>query len=369
MEIERRFIVTEWKPSVLDGLRPQQIRQGYIPTPPDRSVSIRIVDDAKAWYRPKFGKGISRDDSRECAMDVRLARSQLAIICPDQVRKDRYCIPVEGNPHEKWEVDRFYGSLEGLIVVERELSSVDAPVVKPDWIMEWMEVTDQLTNQHLARIATELRGLTLDRQIYQYILQQPAVPLVVLTGGPCSNKSTTLRALSERFVQAHVVPEVATILIGQIGLKPPVDSPVAIRQFQHTVFRVQRAFEEESCRHAVRIGKNLVIMDRGTVDCAAYLSGGVNELEGITGVPTQYEYARYQQVICLETPSRDIYEANQHNNAARSETYEQAKERAERTSAAWRAHPRFHRVVSTPTPQEKIDHVIGLIEKRAPLVA
>jgi adenylate cyclase len=51
--------------------------------------------------------------------------------------KIRYLVPFENHT---WEVDVFEGKLDGLVVAEIELSSVDELFEKPDWILN--EVTE-----------------------------------------------------------------------------------------------------------------------------------------------------------------------------------------------------------------------------------
>ena len=59
-------------------------------------------------------------------------------MCPEGViDKTRYRIPVG---EHIWEVDRFHGDNQGLVVAEVELDSEDQPFERPPWLGE--EVTD-----------------------------------------------------------------------------------------------------------------------------------------------------------------------------------------------------------------------------------
>ena len=357
-EIERRFIVTAWDSAVLAGLAIERIEQGYLATPPHVSMSVRISDEAAAWLRPKFGMGVERDDSREHPIALETARYLLDLSCADHLRKHRYRLPVEGTMDRTWEVDLFQDNLAGLVVVEQELPSRDTPVERPSWVHKWTEVTDFLTNQHLARLETELQGVYEERPIHARALDAAStLPMIVLTGGPCSGKSSIMQTLRQEFSDIHFVPEVATILIGQVGIHPPQGDAVAFRWFQKTIFRVQRALEEESLRHALRCAMRAVIMDRGTMDAVAYFPQGMPEFEQVMGVTAASEYARYNQVIHLLPPPAEVYEAECGNNSARTETYEQAIALSDRLHAAWREHPRRQLVSATPHPKDKTDVV------------
>lgn len=371
MEHERRYLVLEMDPSVLGGLEPDDVLvQGYFLTPSDRSVSIRVSETRNiAWIRPKFGQGISREDALERQIDVPLARLLLVTSCPDRLQKRRYRIPVQGKPYRHWDVDAYAGALSGLVVVERELESTDEPVEKPAWVRTWIEVTDVITNQHLARMATELHQIECTRPVHEYVLETLPVPAVVLAGGPCSGKSKALGMLHGLFPDIHTVPEVATILIGQVGVHPPIHDRLANRRFQKTVYHLQRAFEEESSGHARRTGKQLLVTDRGTLEGAAYMNGGIPEFLSLNGTTAERECSRYLAVVFLETPSRSVYEAKRGNNGTRSEDYGVAMALSERISAAWSAHPRFIRIPAMGAFDEKLARIadaLRLVREAAP---
>ena len=137
----------------------------------------------------------------------------------------------------------------------------------------------------------------------------------------------------------HFIPEVATILIAQVGVTPPSDDPVAMRKFQQTIYQVQHRFEESAQMHAARTGKLAIVQDRGILDNAAYLPNGAKDLEHICNTTEYAELERYDMVICLGLPSKKVFDKNRHNNPARSENYREAKLLEERICKAWRSHP------------------------------
>ena len=351
VEIERRFIVTSIDPDIRRSPH-QRFEQGYLVTNGEGAISVRIVDGKTATLRPKFGRGIERDDTLEGPLDLTHARTLYTYACPDKLTKVRYV-------RDGWEVDFFEGPLSGLVIAERELASRDEKVELPPWIHRAEEVTDSVTNQHLARLATDLSTAEPIMPIHKYI--QPRVPCIVLTGGPCSGKSSIMELVRhEMGDRLHCVPEVASILISQVGVKPGGDL-VHHHQFQKTLFRVQRSFEEISAGQARIDGKRALLMDRGTVDAVAYLKSQ-HEFELVCGTKSASEFAIYELVICLETPDAETYAANAGNNAARREGYAEAHALSERTLNAWKGHPK--RIVIPAGPWEvKVEAVKDAIQR------
>ncbi len=346
-ETERRFLVYEIDPATW-AYPHSLIKQAYFDTPDAFSLRVRIVDDRHAKYTRKTGSGLSRGEEEIGSDDLELA-AFLHQACVDKLTKTRYV-------RDGWEVDYFHGPLEGLVLAEFE--SPDAGKAElPPWVKRAVEVTDSLNNRHLARIATDLADVRADLPIREYLTARPK--RVVLTGGPCCGKSTAMEALKREFGERlHFVPEVATIVIGQVGAKPPPpNDELGTRTFQRTFRRIQAGFEAVSDMQAVRDGKAALLLDRGTVDIAAYVTGGVPVFERVCGTTIGHEYSRYDLVLCLDVPSRPVYDAMRGNNVSRSENYEQARRLGDRTRAAWRGHPNFRFVRNFPTWAKKLAHI------------
>ncbi len=333
LEIERRWIVRKIDPQV--RARPgTRIRQGYFESPPHRSLRIRVIDGRGAWITRKSAPALAREEE-ELTIDPDLGRFLLES-CPFRIDKTR--VEVDG-----WDVDFFHGPLEGLVVAERELESLEEAVALPSWIEEAAEVTLSVTNSTLARIAVDLEAAPAARRPDDWLPRR--VPRIVLTGGPCSGKSTVMDVLRrECGATLHFVPEAATIVIAQVGVFPPAHDPPAMRAFQRYMCRVQRTFENASNGQAVLDGKRALLLDRGVLDNAAYLAGGLAELESILQVPRTLEYAEYDLVLCLDVPPEAVYEAHRRNNPARSESWAAATALGERIAESWSGHARFRRI-------------------------
>ena len=146
------------------------------------------------------------------------------------------------------------------------------------------------------------------------------------------------------------MPEVATILISQLGLKPKGDY-LAVRRFQRAVHQVQQIFESAAVEQATCSldKKSAVLFDRGLVDNAAYLSGGLAEWTEYLNTTTEQEYGCYDLVICLDVPPKDVYEKKLAGNPARYENYEQAKKLGDRIADVWSGHSNFVRIQNFDT--------------------
>ena len=107
LEIERKFLVTSDKWQRLGT--PQLVRQGYLSRDIERTVRVRIKGD-KAYLTIK-------------------GRNKLAL--KPLIEKTRTKVAYAG---KIWEVDRFFGENEGLVLAEVELTSENETVELPPWI-------------------------------------------------------------------------------------------------------------------------------------------------------------------------------------------------------------------------------------------
>ena len=353
-EIERRFMPIKWStehhfPFNLPRIN---IRQGYFELPvKDRSLRVRVSDNTKAELTSKSGKGIERPEKPH-PLYVDYAKMLIEDYCSHYLEKVRH---VDG----RWEIDFFDSPLSGLVLMEIELRSRDEDFTKPKYVEEWVEVTDSLTNHHLARLATQLRENKLPVMPYIYSHVFSSVPKIVITGGPCSGKTDILALLSQRS-DLQCVPEVASIVISQLSIKPKKE----INDFfQRLVHNTQSLFEDTSLQYAVIEGRSGLILDRGLPDGAAYFEGGISEYEKVIKTNVAQEYSLYKLIICLDVAPEDIYELKKANNSARSETYKEACEKGDRVRRVWQNHPNFVFVSNDGGWDEKVRKVKEAIDK------
>lgn len=325
-EIERKFVVRAIDPDFRCAPATRLV-QGYFDTTSSlKSLRVRILNDTDAVITRKYGSGISRDE-RELSLPLDAARMLLSACGGNVLHKTRYV-------KDGWEIDEFDAPLAGLILAEYEMCSEDEEVKLPPWISDAVEVTLSLTNEHLARLANDLGSDTPSKPMRDLLPQR--VSRVVLTGGPCSGKSEAIRHIREEFGdRIHCAPEVATIIISQVRIVPPMHDRVALRKFQRTIAQVQRSFEDVSSEQAFRDGKLIVLLDRGIMDSAAYMDGGVPELERVLGTSRNDEFSRYDHVIYLDTPPKNVYDADRANNPACRKNHEEAAHLGKRIHDAW----------------------------------
>lgn len=325
-EIERRFVVEEIDQDIYT-CPATLIQQSYLRP----GVRVRIYNGERAELTRKEGTGLVRTEFND-PLDVNTART-LMLATDLHLQKTRY-------RRGRWEVDVFDGPLTGLIVAEIELTSPDEVVTLPSWIRKAREVTDSLSNEHLALTARNLRQTgSLTRPIAELLPR--AVPRVVLTGPPGSGKSTAIDVLRTEFAAwLHCVPEVASIVISQVGVTPPMPDDVhGTHTFQRNMTALQIGFEDISADEVLQRGKKAQVLDRGIFDNAAYLPGGREELNRILGGQLDRYYGRYTTVICLAAPPKDVFERIKRDNPARREEYDDVLRLEERIEDAWSEHP------------------------------
>ena len=161
---------------------------------------------------------------------------------------------------------------------------------------------------------------------------------VVLTGGPCSGKTTVQRVLRETFTNQLVyVPEAATMLLEGGFPAPSTTLPWSEAwqlSFQRAVLALQYSLEDI---HSITDeGTKLIVCDRGVLDGAAYMPGGRNEFGKRFNVDLQDAIERYEVVIHLEslaTTDPECY--GRFNNEHRFESIEQAQSLEHAIREAW----------------------------------
>ncbi|MBI4991891.1 MAG: AAA family ATPase [Candidatus Harrisonbacteria bacterium] len=185
-----------------------------------------------------------------------------------------------------------------------------------------------------------------------------AMKKLVLTGGPCSGKSTAIsflrEKLSEQGFEVICVPEVATIVIGA-GVSPAHLSLEDILIFQEKILKTQIHLENMFADFLKMRGnddeKRVLICDRGCMDVKAYVSSKQLRIifKNNDWDKTSLRDQRYDAVFHLITAAEGKEEFyTLENNAARSETPEQARKLDLKIRKAWLGHPHL-RVVDNST--------------------
>jgi len=128
-EIEKKFLITDnsWQGLAVG----EAYCQGYLNSEKGRTVRVRIIGNRGILTI----KGPNDNGARleyEYDIPVTDAREMLDRLCQKPlIEKIRYCIPYAGFT---WEVDKFFGENEGLLMAEIELEYVGQQFEKPAWI-------------------------------------------------------------------------------------------------------------------------------------------------------------------------------------------------------------------------------------------
>lgn len=189
---------------------------------------------------------------------------------------------------------------------------------------------------------------------------RPKTPRWVLSGGPKSGKSTLVEILRREFGHVvHFLPEVCTLLHDHAGITVPTPGTPAHRAYSRRITRMQIDLEDAADDQAHADGKFLVYCDRGIVDNIAYLEGGEDEFERVTGVSSSEARGRYAGAHVLELAPRHVFEDPTRGfNRSRRENYDEGLVLDGRTYGVWMPHPRCVRVTNERGWDGKVSHVV-----------
>lgn len=182
---------------------------------------------------------------------------------------------------------------------------------------------------------------------------------IVLTGGPGAGKTEVSQRLMARHPSRIVaVPEAATQLYLAMQTNLAALDPDARRTFQHGIYGLQVAQEQEFAR---RYPDAILIFDRGTVDGAIYWPKGPADFWRALELDHAAELRRYDLVIWMETCAAIGAYDGAASNACRSEDAATAIASGKALLAVWSPHPRFVKINAFPTIDEKVLAVESII--------
>jgi predicted ATPase len=179
---------------------------------------------------------------------------------------------------------------------------------------------------------------------------------IVITGGPGAGKTASLE-VARRALCEHVgfARESASIVFG--GGFPRESRESAASAAQRAIFHVQRELET---LFDDRPDLQLVLCDRGTVDCAAYWPRAEEEFYHELGTTHAAELARYVAVIHLRPPrAGDGYQ----RTGLRIESAAEAARIDGRIEHAWRGHPRRFFIDHTHDFPAKVRRFLVIVEE------
>jgi len=182
---------------------------------------------------------------------------------------------------------------------------------------------------------------------------------IVLTGGPGAGKTKVAASLAlaepARFA---LVPEAATQVYGRLRTRWDRLDAAGRRDVQRQIYALQVEQEQRLARE--HPGK-VLLLDRGTVDGAAYWPDGADDYWRSVGTTPAAELARYDAVVWLQTCAAIGAYDGDASNACRHEDRDLAVSRGEAVLKLWFAHRRLVRVQAFPAFEEKLAAAAGAV--------
>lgn len=155
-----------------------------------------------------------------------------------------------------------------------------------------------------------------------------------------------------------IVPEAATQVYLALGRKWNELSLEDRRNAQRRMYELQ--VEQES-RTAAAHPDRAMLLDRGTIDGAAYWPDGEAAFYRDFQTTEAIEFARYDHIIILETAAAiGIYDGDA-SNQVRFEGAAEAIENARRLAALWAGHEKVSLVRAEHDLERKIDAVERIV--------
>jgi len=197
------------------------------------------------------------------------------------------------------------------------------------------------------------------------------VAKIVLTGGPCAGKTTTISRIEEHLTEKGyhvlVLNECATEII-KGGIRPFGDNKVSVYDFQNEILNLQ-LYKEKRYKDIISKlpdnAKCIILSDRGVIDNKAYLGQELfDKLLEQNNVVESELIKEYDMVIHMITVASDI--KNRYSNSTNTARFEDADEAIDldrRTSEAWCNHPNLKVVPVTEILEEKISIVLNYVDE------
>jgi predicted ATPase len=184
---------------------------------------------------------------------------------------------------------------------------------------------------------------------------------IVLTGGPGAGKTVICARLASQMPQPIVcVPEAASRVYSILGTRWDRLNLEARRDVQRQIYQMQIELEAEAIQGNPGSDQ---LLDRGTMDGAAYWPKGSDDYWRAVGTTQAAELARYDAVIWLESCAAiGAYDGNT-SNPCRFEDAEEAIATGAKLAEVWAGHRGFMRVGARETVDEKAVEVLEIVRE------
>ena len=189
---------------------------------------------------------------------------------------------------------------------------------------------------------------------------------IVITGGPCAGKTTAMSWIQSHFAKLGYtvlfVPETATELITG-GVAPWTCASNVDYQKCQLKLQLEKEKIFEQAASTMPADKVLIVCDRGALDNKAYMTAldfaCVLETLGLKEVELRDEYDAVFHLVTAAKGAEQCYTTA--NNAARTETPEQAAALDDRLIAAWTGHPHLRIIDNATDFEDKLKRLLAEI--------
>jgi hypothetical protein len=155
-----------------------------------------------------------------------------------------------------------------------------------------------------------------------------------------------------------VVPEAATQYYTLLGKRWNQLELAQRREAQRGIYRLQVDQENRTARDHP---DEILLLDRGTIDGAAYWPDGPDAYWVDLGSTLPQELARYDRVLVLESAAAVGAYDGDASNPVRFEDARAAIENGKRLASLWAGHPSVTHVAATEEFGRKLEHVEAIV--------
>lgn len=193
--------------------------------------------------------------------------------------------------------------------------------------------------------------------------KQVEISKIVITGGPCAGKSTAMSWIQNAFTQKGYrvlfVPETATELITG-GVAPWTCGSNLDYQLCQMRLQLEKERIFEQAAKTMDCDKILIVCDRGTLDNKAYMSD-IEFQQALTilhqnEVELRDNYGAVFHLVTAAKGAEKFYTTA--NNAARTETLEEAAALDDKLISAWTGHPHLRVINNSSDFENKMKRLI-----------
>ena len=179
---------------------------------------------------------------------------------------------------------------------------------------------------------------------------------IALTGGPGAGKTLIAQKLAAEAGGCFApIPEAATQVYDRLQTRWDHLDKQGRCDVQRQIYQLQ--IEQEKHWATMHPAVKALLLDRGSVDGAAYWPDGPDAYWAALGTTPARELSRYDAVIWLQSCAAIGAYDGTASNPCRFEDERSALDTGARLEQVWQPHPRFFRVDAYPSIEQKIRRV------------